>query len=154
MHEETSKVEKIIAKFNLQQHPEGGFFAETYRSHQYYFVDQGEPTPSNRNASTAILFLLTSLQYSAWHRLKSDEIWHFYDGSAITIYTINEKGEYHEHLLGNPFVHAEDASFQIVIPKTRGLQQELKMKIAMVLLAVQSHLVLIFQILNLPIVKT
>ena len=83
-----------IEKLQLQKHPEGGYFKEVYRA------DETIPKHSllerysgERNHSTSIYFLITGDEFSAFHRIKSDETWHFYTGSFITIHTINENGE-------------------------------------------------------------
>jgi predicted cupin superfamily sugar epimerase len=75
----------------LQPHVEGGFFRETYRS----------PAMSgNRNASTGIYFLLEDGIFSAFHRIASDEMWHFYDGNPLNIYEIDPSGKLTIHKLG------------------------------------------------------
>jgi predicted cupin superfamily sugar epimerase len=75
----------------LQPHVEGGAFRETYRS----------PAMSgNRNASTGIYFLLEDHVFSAFHRIASDEMWHFYDGNPLHIYEIDPSGNLTIHKLG------------------------------------------------------
>jgi len=98
------EVEQLIKKFGLIPHPEGGYFKETYRS-------QGEVSPESlpkeyqgsRNYATSIYFLLTSDTFSAFHKIKQDEIWHFYSGSPLMLYVISEAGEMTEHCIGNDF---------------------------------------------------
>lgn len=110
-----------IKKFNLQPHPEGGFYSEVYRSEdnvipvdQKRYQENTDAEKITRSASTSIYFLLNQENYSAWHVLKSDEIWHFYSGSALKIHTINEAGELTTCILGNP-IETEGASFQVVL---------------------------------------
>jgi len=108
-------VEKIIKKLDLQPHPEGGYFKETYRSagkidHSILSSDYN----GDRNFSTCIYFLLTSDTFSAFHRINQDEIWHFYDGSPIMIHMISEKGEYSTVTLGRNFSNGEKP--QYVVP--------------------------------------
>ena len=81
--------ENWIEKLDLQPHPEGGYFKETYRSDM---LDSFDGIKGIRNISTGIYFLLTKGNFSAFHRIKSDEMWHFYDGSAVSIYVIEPKG--------------------------------------------------------------
>lgn len=90
-----------IEKLGLQLHPEGGAFAETYRSPQTLECsDMG--MPGNRNLATCIYFLLKAANgFSAFHRIKSDECWHFYTGNAIMIYEIDENGHLQQQILGN-----------------------------------------------------
>ncbi len=84
-----------ITALNMQAHPEGGYFAETYRSAQF-IARQALPAhyAGDRIFSTAIYFLLKSGQVSRLHRLKSDEIWHWYAGSTATIHILYADGTY------------------------------------------------------------
>lgn len=103
-----TEIESIIARLQLEPHPEGGFFKETYRS-------SGEVDFNGvRNYSTCIYFLLTSDTFSAFHRIRQDEIWHFYAGSPIELYQISPTGEYHTVLIGNNFENGEVP--QYVVP--------------------------------------
>ena len=81
-------IKTLIAKLDLQPHVEGGFFKETYRSN----LCVGSEPKKTRALSTAIYYLLTSDDFSCWHRLSADEIWHYYGGSSVTIYQLNEAG--------------------------------------------------------------
>ncbi len=81
----------LVEKLNLIPHPEGGFYSETYRSETSIRTEAGE-----RNLSTAIYFLLTSDNVSKFHRIKSDELWFFHEGSNLTIHMLGEQG--HEQL--------------------------------------------------------
>ncbi len=105
-----------IEKLNLIAHPEGGYFKEVYRSNE---IIQAEHLPnrytSARNLSTSIYFLLEGEQVSKFHRLKSDEIWHFYDGSPIKIFTLSSDGNLEERILGKNLETNEAP--QIVIEK-------------------------------------
>src|ERR1700742_1687972 len=90
-----------IDRLQLQPHPEGGYYRETYRAplilpHAALSNHGGE-----RSASTAIYFLLAGDQFSAFHRIRSDELWHFYSGSALIVHVITPAGEYQQLLLGN-----------------------------------------------------
>ncbi len=73
-------------RLDLQPHPEGGFFRETYRSAEGIPVDSlPSRFPGDRVFSTAIYYLLETGQFSAFHRIRSDEMWHFYDGDPLEI---------------------------------------------------------------------
>jgi len=88
-----SKIDKIIKALDLLPHPEGGFFKETYRSKGVINKESlGNQFLDKRNYSTGIYFLLTSDMFSAFHRIKQDEMWHFYDGSPIKIHMIDAAG--------------------------------------------------------------
>jgi predicted cupin superfamily sugar epimerase len=91
-----------INKLNLQAHPEGGYFAETYRSADTIDSDAlPQSFDGDRNISTAIYFLLEGHQFSAFHRIKSDELWHFYAGIPLLVYIINPDGELETLRIGN-----------------------------------------------------
>ncbi len=99
----------------LCPHPEGGWFAEVYRSPE--IIDEAALAPrygAARCLSTSIYFLLESGQCSTLHRLASDETWHFYDGSPLTIHMIDARGRYSTAHLGPD--HAMGERFQITIP--------------------------------------
>lgn len=105
-----------IEKLQLQKHPEGGWFKEIYRSDEMIPAD-ALPTgfSGSRSISTSIYYLLEGEDFSAFHRIKSDELWHFYTGtSAIEIISI-EKGKIRKQFLGNN--PRENQCFQIIVPK-------------------------------------
>jgi predicted cupin superfamily sugar epimerase len=99
-----------INKLNLQEHPEGGYFVETYKSEK--FVNLPEYN-GPRHACTAIYYLLTGEQFSSFHRIKSDEIWHFYVGSSLSLYTIETDGKLNQVRLGTDIDNGE--KFQAVL---------------------------------------
>jgi predicted cupin superfamily sugar epimerase len=81
--------QQIISKYQLHSHPEGGYFTETYRSTE--LIPAGSLPgrfKGSRSFSTAIYFLLEGKQFSAFHRIKSDECWHFYSGIGLHIYIL------------------------------------------------------------------
>lgn len=86
------RIKELIERFKLQAHPEGGYYSEEYRS---------EITlPNlNRQLMTSIYFLLPSEHVSHFHRIKSDELWFFHEGSPLTVHTLDENG-HHEHHVG------------------------------------------------------
>jgi predicted cupin superfamily sugar epimerase len=103
-----------INHLELKKHPEGGFYKETYRSKGVIRRDSlPEQFSGTRNFSTSIYFLLQSHDRSCFHRIKSDELWHFHTGSSLTIYVLNQQG-ISAHLLGMDATRGE--SLQIVIP--------------------------------------
>ena len=83
----------------LQPHPEGGHYAEVYRSDLEVNV-QGFDGP--RNICTSIFFLLESGDISALHRIKSDELWYHHDGGILEIIEIDEAGNEIITRLGKP----------------------------------------------------
>ena len=107
---------ELIQKLDLQPHPEGGFFKETYRSPGEINAD-GLPSEfkGSRSYSTCIYFLLTSAAFSAFHKINQDEIWHFYLGSPIKLHSISQDGIHLEHRIGNDIKNHQ--SPQLVVPK-------------------------------------
>ena len=103
-----------IKRLNLNAHPEGGYYRETYRSREDIAVcglpDRFEAA---RNISTAIYFLLRASDRSAFHRIKSDELWHFHAGGALHIYVLRPDG-ITIHKLGLDLDNGEQP--QVVIP--------------------------------------
>ena len=87
---------ELVERLGLKPHPEGGFFAETFRSPIALTLADGRV----RAASTAIYFLLPSGTFSALHRVSSDEVWHFYDGDPLALTTITPEGVLKLTLLG------------------------------------------------------
>lgn len=90
-----------IRELGLEPHPEGGFFREIYRSGDR--VPRAGLPPryaGDRSMSTSIYFLLLSGQVSRLHRLRSDEIWHFYEGSPVLVHAFGPDGAYEPVTLG------------------------------------------------------
>ncbi len=81
-----------IEELKLEPHPEGGWFRRVYESELEF--------GASRSAMTSIYYLLEAPDFSALHRLKSDEQWHFYSGSSITIHEITPSGDYNPVMLG------------------------------------------------------
>lgn len=109
-----SEVESLVQKLQLLPHPEGGYYKETYRSEGVIRRDAlGTEFNGDRNYATSIYFLLTSDNFSAFHRIKQDEIWHFYKGSAIRLHMISPNGEYTSHLIGADIAAGEVPQFVV-----------------------------------------
>lgn len=88
---------EIKSHYKMVSHPEGGSYKETYRSQ-----DKFEPTNFNgsRSISTSILFLLEKGEVSAFHKIRSDELWYFHMGSPLEIIEITPTGELIKTTLG------------------------------------------------------
>ncbi len=104
---------EYIEALGLTSHVEGGAFRETYRSERVW-PDPGPEFSGDKSGSTAIYFLLKFGQISAFHKIASDELWHFYDGDPIHIYEITSAGALKHHVLGKAI--QEGQSFQVLIP--------------------------------------
>lgn len=93
--------ETLIKTLNLEPHPEGGFFKETYRSEGSIPAEALPATfGSRRHYATGIYFLLTSEAFSAFHKVRQDEMWHFYLGQPITLHQLNPNGSYQKVTIG------------------------------------------------------
>jgi len=99
-----------IDHLKLSPHPEGGYFRATYKA-DLTIPHSALPSPfgGNRAASTAIYFLLEGKDFSAFHRIAADEVWHFYAGNGLVVYVIDAEGNASELHLGS------DAGFQAVV---------------------------------------
>lgn len=91
-----------ITTLELKAHPEGGYYRQTYKA-DLVLAKQSLPPEFTgaRSVSTAIYFLLEEQDFSAFHRLRSDEVWHFYVGVRLVAHVIDEEGRYSEILLGS-----------------------------------------------------
>ncbi|NHF59889.1 cupin domain-containing protein [Flavobacteriaceae bacterium TP-CH-4] len=109
------QVKKIIQTLNLQPHPEGGYFRETYRSKGTISENNlGTGYKGSRNYCTCIYFLLTSEIFSAFHRIAQDEIWHFYEGAPIQLHTLSPDGKHIEYVIGKDLTKGQVP--QLVVP--------------------------------------
>ncbi|WP_370539281.1 cupin domain-containing protein [Algoriphagus sp. AK58] len=103
------RIQELVEILNLKAHPEGGFYAETFRSAQEVIHSNGE----NRQLATSIYFLLRSQDVSHFHRIQSDELWFWHEGSPLSVHLLGEKG--HEVLKLGP-VSEKGARPQHLVP--------------------------------------
>ena len=102
-----------IERLRLQPHPEGGHFRETYRSTEQLELPGAPASESCRALATAIYFLLAGADFSALHRLRSDELWHFHAGTAVLLSAIDEAGKLRSFTLGNDVARGETPQIRI-----------------------------------------
>ena len=113
--------QRLIDRFELVPHPEGGYYRETHRDSVRVARLLGPVAPGGdtgaiaRSASTCIYYMLCDGAYSAWHRIRSDEVWHFYAGDPLDVHVIDAAGQRVTHRLGNALVD-NDAEFQVIVP--------------------------------------
>lgn len=99
----------------MQSHPEGGYFAESYRSGETVAASAlPDRFAGDRVFSTAIYFLLESHHISALHRIQADEVWHFYAGGPLGVFVIDLVGELSVIHLGPDLANGQ--VFQAVVP--------------------------------------
>jgi uncharacterized protein len=104
----------LVRELGLQSHPEGGYFRETYRAAESIEADAlPRRFGGERSISTAIYFLLEAGQCSRLHRIKADEVWHFYAGDPLTVVEIDATG-LRTTRLGGDF--GSGAVYQHVVP--------------------------------------
>jgi len=109
------KASDLITDLQLKIHPEGGFFRETYRaSEQIPTIGLPARFGSKRRFCTAIYYLLQQGDRSVFHRIKSDECWHFYEGESLLVHVIENNGNYYQIKLGRDIAAGE--TFQFVVP--------------------------------------
>lgn len=110
-----SKADILIEKLGLQPLPdEGGMFVRTYESDtRIPRAVLGGDYDGDRLYSTLIYYLLRPGEYSALHRLRSDEVWHFYQGDPVSLFVIDPQGRLTEHTLGTDIEHGAVAHVPI-----------------------------------------
>ena len=113
-------VEELITLLSLTPHPEGGYYRETYRS--------AETIPDNvlpdrykgdRSYGTAIYFLLNPDTFSALHRLKTDEVFHFYLGDPVEMLQLLPSGSGRVIKIGNEI----KSGMHLQVAVSRGMWQ-------------------------------
>jgi predicted cupin superfamily sugar epimerase len=110
-----NQLRELVDKFELMPHPEGGFYKEMYRSaEQLPAASLPARFGGERSFSTAIYFLLVKNNFSAFHRIKSDECWHFYTGDSLLVHVIHPDARYELIRLGNHIAAGE--TFQAIVP--------------------------------------
>lgn len=107
-------IKELVENLNLLPHPEGGFYKEVYRSEGVIPQANLQGFDGDRNYCTSIYFLLTSDNFSAFHRIKQDEIWHFYGGSTLYVHIIDADGNYTREEVGMDLKNGEVP--QLVVP--------------------------------------
>ncbi|MGY5354684.1 cupin domain-containing protein [Wenyingzhuangia sp. IMCC45467] len=109
------RAQLLIDKLELIQHPEGGYFKETHRS-AGKISQSSLPNKfnSDRNYYTSIYFLLTSDDFSAFHKINQEETWYFHEGAPVKIHQISPSGDYSFIMLGNDVLKGQQ--FQYTVP--------------------------------------
>lgn len=93
-----ARVRDLIETLNMTPHSEGGYFREVYRASLTVLPADGRPL---RPALTTIYYLLAQGQVSRWHRVRSDEAWHYYEGAPLELtWTDTERRRVTRHVLG------------------------------------------------------
>lgn len=106
-----SAMQSIIERLDLSPHPEGGYYREIYRSKEKV---RRPDDASVRDAATSIYFLVPERIATNWHRVRSDELWHFYKGDPLVLEIIDREGHFSRQVLHNRL--DSEAEFQQVVP--------------------------------------
>jgi len=105
----------FINYYRLLPHPEGGYYKQTYRAAENIpHAALPQRFTGARSFSTAIFFLLEQGNFSSFHRIQSDECWHFYAGGRMHVHIINKEGILETIHPGPDFLNGE--KFQFVVP--------------------------------------
>lgn len=103
-----------INYLKLEIHPEGGAYSRVYTSKLTLYKNLlPENFHGDRPACTHIYYLLQKNEFSAFHKIQSDELWHFYDGDTLVVYEINNDGSLTKHLLGKN-IEAGESPFCVI----------------------------------------
>lgn len=104
----------LARHFNMQPHPEGGYFVETYRSTGLIPAQAlPEKFGAQRVYSTTILYLLEGGDKSCLHRIRQDEGWHFYLGGPLRLVIISPAGDLQEIRLGQDILAGEQVQYTV-----------------------------------------
>ena len=109
------RVQQLISHYRMQPHPEGGYYLQSYRASGSIPLESlPEGFSGARPFSTAIYFLLEQGNFSAFHRIRSDECWHFYEGGTLLVHVITPDGQLETIRLGSDISKGE--VYQYVVP--------------------------------------
>lgn len=89
----SARAEELLRDLALAPHPEGGCYREIFRSRRMVRTDDGR---SERWAATAIYYLLRGTDTNRWHRVASDEIWHWYEGAPLELHLLDPQLQRHK----------------------------------------------------------
>lgn len=96
------RAQELIEAYQLEKHPEGGYFAELYTSEEKY-----EKGGEQRGLTGSIFFLLEEKDISHFHQIDCEELWYFHEGCGLTVHFVDSEGQYRTEKLGNDFSQGE-----------------------------------------------
>lgn len=105
-------LQTLIEHLQLSPHPEGGYFKEVYRSDEQ-LQQLPERFSGPRSIATSIYFLLSGTDKSHFHRIRSDETWHFYMGASLCLHQIDEAGKYQQVHIGSNITQGEVLQYTV-----------------------------------------
>ncbi|MBT4160271.1 MAG: cupin domain-containing protein, partial [Gammaproteobacteria bacterium] len=108
------EAQKIVDFYGMSRIPhEGPWFLQTHLSDDRVAGDIAKRYPGPRSLYSSIVAVMTRTDFSEMHRLATDEMWHFYDGTSLTIHMIHPDGNHQSKILGKEIT--ADESLQIVV---------------------------------------
>lgn len=106
--------DSLIKHYGMHRHPEGGYYLETYRSPEIINQDSLPARfGGSRSFCTAIYFLLVGNEFSAFHRIQSDEIWHYYQGNPVEVVMIQEDGQAEKIIVGPDWTSGQHFQYTV-----------------------------------------
>lgn len=100
-----------INNLQLIPHPEGGYYKETYRCSS--IIEGKGDFPFGRTYATAIYFLIEANNFSAFHKIKSDETWHFYSGNALEVVELTPSGKLKSTVIGPDILNGQFLQYTV-----------------------------------------
>lgn len=100
--EKQRQINLLVNKYSLVPHPEGGYYKQTFKSKDNIVPPARFGENEELSAGTAIFFLLSGEDFSAWHKLNMAETWHYYGGGDLKLYIIEPNRKLTTVTLGNP----------------------------------------------------
>ncbi|XP_066288758.1 uncharacterized protein [Branchiostoma lanceolatum] len=107
----TSGFHQLVELYNMREHPEGGWYNESFRSPVHFKNEDG----TDSTTATVCYYLLPEVVRSTWRRLTSDEIWLYQDGGCLKIHMIDANGIYSTAVLGSTIRNGE-ARYEVLVP--------------------------------------
>lgn len=105
----------LIERFKMEPHPEGGYFCKGYSDAPCFYPNfPDQKFDGSRRLYSSILYLLEKDDFSAFHRLETDEMWHHYLGGELVFYVISPTGSLQVQKVGKTL--DEGSVFQFLVP--------------------------------------
>uniref|UniRef100_A0A0E0DYB2 DUF985 domain-containing protein n=1 Tax=Oryza meridionalis TaxID=40149 RepID=A0A0E0DYB2_9ORYZ len=106
---------EIVAMLDLQRHPDGGFYLETFRDPSISLPKSALPPryKVDRSVSSAIYFLLPAGEIAKLHRIPCAETWHYYMGEPLTVFEVHDDGQIKMTVVGPDLRHGQRPQYTV-----------------------------------------